>query len=320
MKRFALAAAAALLLAAGPAAADTRLTLKSAKAGTSYYVMMVQLSELLKKESGGKILPTVEESQGSVQNVKEAAKRPGAFLFTTPPGLIHQGLNGQKPFEGETGFDRIRGLFVMPFITVHAVVSADSGITAIDGLAGHKFIGGGKGTFCEQQMSRMFDVLGLTGKVEVVDVELNQASAALRNKRVSGFATCSSHPTPQVVELASAVPLRILSLSADVRAKLNAADPNAGPITIAPGTYKGQDAAVDTVGLAVGAYGTTEMDEETAYFVTRTFWRQREELAKAQPWWAGVTPALVPQLQVKMHPGALRYYKEAGVAIPGAMM
>lgn len=79
----ALALGAGLALAS-TASAETRVTLKSASSTSSYYVMMVQLGEMLQAQSDGAIQPTVEESQGSVQNVAEAGRRPGAFLFTTP--------------------------------------------------------------------------------------------------------------------------------------------------------------------------------------------------------------------------------------------
>ena len=46
-----LAVAASGLVGAGPAAAQTRVTLKSATASSSYYVMMVQLGEVLRAAS-----------------------------------------------------------------------------------------------------------------------------------------------------------------------------------------------------------------------------------------------------------------------------
>ena len=93
----AAALAAFTLAAAGPALAQTRVTLKSATSSSSYYVMVVQIGEALKEASGGTIQATIEESQGSVQNVKESARRPGNFIFTTPPNLQHAvalGLTG----------------------------------------------------------------------------------------------------------------------------------------------------------------------------------------------------------------------------------
>ena len=303
------------------AEAQTRLTLKSAASTSSYYVMMVQLAELIRTVSNGEIQPTVEESQGSVQNVKEAGRRPGAFLFTSPPSLIEAARQSSGAFEGDDGalYDPIRTLFVMPFVTVHLVVDAESDVHDVTDLAGHSFIAGGTGTFCEGRTRAIFEALGVLDEVEIVDVELNAAPNAIRNKRVTGYATCSSHPVPGLVELSTMVPVRILSFTEEQRAILAEADPSTGPVVISAGTYNGQDEDVHTVGLPVGAFGTTEMDEETAYTIVQAFWNQRESLAQENPWWAGVTPDLIGQMAVQIHPGALRYYEEAGVEVPESM-
>lgn len=317
--RLAIATALAAV-AAAPAMAQTRVTLKSATASSSYYVMMVQLGEVLRAETKGQIQATVEESQGSVQNVKEAAKRPGNFVFTTPPSLIANARGGQKPFEGETGYDDIRTLFVMPYVTVHFVVREDSGVKQIADLAGKDFISGGRGTFCDGRTRTIFKLLGLEDKVNFVDVELASADNALKNRKITGYATCSSHPTPQLQELATTTAIRILPISAQQAETLVKNDPSSSPITIAKGTYKGVDVDVPTVGVPVGAYATTRMDDATAYAIVKAFWAKKDEMAKTNPWWAAVKPDLISALgNTRLHPGALKYYKEAGVTVPAAM-
>ena len=54
------------------------------------------MADALKNASNGQITATVEESQGSVQNVKEAGRRSGNFLFTTPPNLLADARTGKK--------------------------------------------------------------------------------------------------------------------------------------------------------------------------------------------------------------------------------
>jgi uncharacterized protein len=306
--------AAALAFAGVDAEAETRVTLKSASSTSSYYVMMVQLGEMLQTQSDGEILPTVEESQGSVQNVAEAGRRPGAFLFTTPPNLIANALAGEEPFE-EGNYDGIRTLFPMPFITIHLVVRADSDINTVADLAGRSFISGGTGTFCQRQVASILETLGIADSVSAPEMELSGAPAALRNNQVDGYATCSSHPTPQVQELAATLAVRILSFTEDEQAAIIAANPGAGAVSIAAGTYAGIDTAIDTMAVPVGAYANS-MDEATALAIVSAFWEQREEMAETNPWWAGVTPELVPQLGAPLHEGVVAYYAERGVTMP----
>ncbi len=309
------AAAMALMLgAATGAAAQERITLKSASSTSSYYVMMVQLAEMLR--GTGDFSPTVEESQGSVQNVKEAAVRTGNYLFTTPPSLLAAAAASSGAFEGDPPFDGARTLFVMPYVTFHVVARADAGIDSMADLAGKTMVPGGTGTFCEGRTRAVMDALGLTEAVNMVDLELSAAGNAMRNRQIDAYSTCSAHPTPGLTELATTLDVVIVPLTEEEQATVIALDPLSGPITIGAGTYSGQDADVPTVGVPVGAYGTTAMSDEAAYAIVSTFWENKDALAGEQPWWAGVTTDLVQYLGAEMHPGAARYYEEIGVAVP----
>ena len=309
---FAIAAASA----AGVAQAQTRVTLKSATAGSSYYLMMVQLGEALKTASSGELSPTIEESQGSVQNVKEAARRPGNFVFTTPPGLVRDAREGKAPFAGETGHDALRALFPIPGITMHWVVRADAGVASLSDLAGKDFIPGGRGTAGQRLTAAALTALGLEGKVRLVDTELGSAPAAVRNRQVAGYGTASTHPSPQVQELAATTAIRLIGLSPEELEKVRAIDPSSAPVTIARGTYPGVDQDVRTLSVPVAAYATMRMDEATAHAITRAYWTQREAMARQNPWWAGVTHEMLAAVAGPLHPGALRYYAEAGIAVP----
>jgi TRAP transporter TAXI family solute receptor len=165
----------------------------------------------------------------------------------------------------------------------------------------------------------VFKLLDLEGKVKIGEVELSNAPAALRNRQVDGFATGSAHPTSMLQELGATTPIRILSLAQPDLSKVLAADPSASPVVIPAGTYPGQSAAVNTFGLPVGAFTTTKTDEQTAYEIAKSFWTQQAELAKTNPVWGPLKPTDVMALGIKLHPGAAKYYAEAGVAIPDAM-
>jgi TRAP transporter TAXI family solute receptor len=307
-------AAAATALAVSSAIAETRVTYKSAKSTSSYYQMAVQIAEAMKAGSKGAVIVTVEESQGSVQNVKEAAARGGAYVFTTPPALIRQAMAGEKAFAPKNpAFDKIRALFPIPALTMHYVVRADAGVKTFADLAGKDFIIG-KGSFGAREAEANFKLFGLEGKVKLANVELNAAVPALKNGQVQGFATAGSYPAPNVLEAAASLPVRLLSMTDDqVKATKRTR------LVIPKGTYPGVDEDIVTTSLPVGAYTTTNMDDETAYQLTKIFWTRKAEMAKANPWWAGVKLDMLDTLAGKLHPGALRYYREAGAAVPDAL-
>ena len=217
MKRIATLAAAALLALPAlstQAAAAERVTFKSAKSGSSYYQMAVQIAEAIKEGTGGDVVVTVEESQGSVQNVVEAAARPGSYVFTTPPALVGLAREGKAMFEGKANpkFDEIRALFPIPSLTMHFVVRGDAGIESFADLEGRTILLG-KGSFGATEGEKYLGLFGLEGKVEIADVELSSAVPALKNGQIDAFVTAGSWPAPNVMEVAAINDVDILSLS-----------------------------------------------------------------------------------------------------------
>ena len=299
---------------ASPANAETRVTYKSAKSTSSYYQMAVQLAEAVKKGSSGNIILTVEESQGSVQNVKEAASRAGNYVFTTPPVLIKLAQKGVKMFKPKNPkFDNIRGLFPIPSLTMHFVVRSDSGIKTFADLEGKTFLIG-KGSFGAREAAKYFKKFGLDGKIKLASVELNAAVNALKNRQIDGFATAGSYPAPNVLEAAASLKVDVLSLSPD-QIKLT----KRNTMVIPAGTYAGVSHTVTTTTLPVMAYTTTEMDDATAYTLTKTYWEAKAEMGKTAKWWNGVTPEYLSAMYGKLHPGALKYYDEKKIKLPATL-
>lgn len=308
-----LAAVAALALTSGaPAGAETRVTYKSAAVGTAYYQMGVDLSEAIKAGTEEEIILTIEESQGSVQNVMETAARSGNYIFTTPPALVTQALAGEGPFAERSSpkYQEIRGLFPIPAITMHIVVAGDEGVISLADLEGKNILIG-RGTFGAREAERYIELFDLGDKIEIADAEIGAGPDALKNGQIDGFVTASSFPTPNVIETAASMPISLVSMTPEQIAETGAA-----PQTIPAGTYSGIEEDVHTTSLPVIAYTTSEMDEETAYTITKTFWERRGALAETSPWWGGITEEMVANIAGEIHPGALRYYEEAGIDVP----
>lgn len=315
IKRMAAAMALGAMITA-PAWAETRITYKSAKAGTSYYQMGVQVAEAMKAGTDGGIIVTVEEGQGSVQNVMEVRARGGDYVFTTPPALVGlaQGEKAMFKGKGDPAFAEIRALFPIPSLTMHFVMSDASGVASFADLEG-KTILLGKGSFGAKEGEKYLGLFGLEGKVKLADAELSNAVAALKNGQIDGFVTAGSWPAPNVIEAAASTKVKVLSLDDDQVGATKRAR-----LVIPAGTYAGQDSDIVTTSLPVAAYTTTKMDDETAYQLTKTYWESKAAMGESAPWWNGVAPELMSNINGQFHPGAVRYYQEAGIALTDAQM
>ncbi len=313
-KKFVGAALLAAIAFSANANAETRITYKSAKTTSSYYQMAVQIAEAMKTGSNGDIIVTVEESQGSVQNVMESVKRANNYVFTTPPALVRLAKAGKAMFEKRANpkFADIRALFPIPSLTMHFVVRADSAINSFADMEG-KTILIGKGSFGAKEGAKYLKMFGLEGKVKLANVELSNAVAALKNGQIDGFVTAGSFPAPNVIEAAASTGVKVLSLSDEQITKTKRTR-----LVIPAGTYAHQDKEIITTSLPVVAYTTTAMDDDTAYALTKTYWEQKEKMGSNAAWWNGVSTDFLSNIAGKIHPGAVKYYKEKGISLTDA--
>ncbi len=297
------------------ATAEERVTFKSAKTTSSYYQMAVQIAEAVKAGTDGDIVVTVEESQGSVQNVMESGKRSGNYVFTTPPVLVKLAQNGKAMFEGKENpkFADIRALFPIPSLTMHFVLRDDSGVEDFADLKG-KTILIGKGSFGAKEGAKYLTLFGLEGSVELANVELNAAVAAMKNKQIDGFVTAGSYPAPNVIEAAAGTGITLLSMT-DEQVKMT----KRTRLVIPGGTYAGVDDDTVTTSLPVIAHTTTDMTDDTAYELVKAYWSQKDTMGEDSAWWNAVSGEMLENVYGKLHPGAVRYYDEAEIDVPDAL-
>jgi TRAP transporter TAXI family solute receptor len=310
------------LLAAVPAkAADSTasILIRAGKSDNPTHALAVQFAEAIAVAVNGAFTVDVQESQGSVENVIDALKVQRNYLFTAGPNVVAEARRGDKPFTRDPRYQDIRALFPIPAQTVHWVVRQDSGIKTLIELAGRSFITGPKGGVAERVTSEVLQALGVEHEVQIMDIDTAAAPSAVIAKQVAGFAIAGAWPLPALTELGKKTPIRLLTLPRPQLAKVLAADDSLAAETVPRGTYAGLDADVDVVGLPAGVYTTTHMSEKTAYAITKAFWSQREALEKRDPPWQAVSPAALQTLGARLHPGALRYYREAGIVVPKAL-
>jgi len=293
--------------------AKTRLVLKSARQASTYYAFAVGQANAI-MAGAPDVEVTVEDSPGSMVNVKESRTREN-FLFTSPPTLIASALGAKGKFE-EGGYEKIRSLWPIPGIVMHWVVRQDSGVKTLRDLVGKRFIPGGAGSAGARFTIQVLEAMGIKDKVDLRAVDLSEGVQTVKNRRAVGFSTASSAPAGLVSEIAATTPIRLLELE---DADYEKVSKNFGRHVIPAGTYKGVDYDVKTMSLLVGTYTTADLPEDVAYKITKAFWENREVWEKSHPAMKLVKMEGLNQLIARVHSGALRYYGEIGFKVSGAL-
>jgi TRAP transporter TAXI family solute receptor len=298
----------------------TQISVRAGKADNPNFPLARQFSEAIALATNGAFALDVKESQGTVQNVIDAPKSSPNTIFTASRSVVMRARRGAQPFKHDRAYNDIRALFPLPAQTLHWIVRQDSGISSMADLAGHTFVPGANGSVSQRVTLGALQVLGIEKKVQLLDIDVAAAPDAVMSNKVSGLAMAGSFPIPRVADIAKATPIRFLSLAPTVITKMVAADDSIAPQTIPKDTYPSLDADVATVAIPVGMYATRHMSDASAYALTKAFWSQLGPLAEKNPAWRAVTSEAVATLGITLHPGARRFYKEAGISVPAALL
>ena len=308
-----------LISPAGAAVSDPPLALRAGKTDSPYHALALELAAALSQPGSNAPSIAVQESQGSVQNVIDAAQDPTPHLFTAPPNVIMEARGGNKPYGKNAHYADVRALFPIPFQTMHWVVRKDGDIKSFGDLLGHPFAPGPRGSFSERQTATLLKLLGLEDRAQLIDIDVDATGPALASKQIAGFATAGSYPIPALTTLAATAPIQLLSLTPGQVKQERASDGTTVAMTIPKGTYPGVETDTLTVALPAGIYTTRHLSNDDAYRITKAFWTNLEALGQNAPAWRAVKSASLSVLGAKLHPGALKYYREAHIAVPAML-
>ena len=162
----------------------------------------------------------------------------------------------------------------------------------------------------------------LESAFELVYLGYNPSADALQNGQIVTMSTPAGDPVAAVTRAFAAMgdDITLLSFDAEQAAQADGGFGLWTPYTVPAGTYPGLDEDTQTIAqpnfLAVRA----DLDEEAVYLITKTIYENLGFLQGIHP----VTNAMsldraLAGLPMPLHPGALRYYEEAGLDVPDAL-
>ncbi len=312
------------------AAEERSYLLATATTGGTYYPVGVAISTLtkVKLQPAHKIGMSAINSAGSGENIK--LLRDNEVQFAILQGLFgYYAWNGKGPVENDGPQKELRSVTMLWQNVEHFTILADKAKTGtiadLENLKGERMALGAKNSGTIGSNKFLLGNLGLDAEkdFELVYGGYGPSADALQNGQIAGLGIPGGAPTGAITRVMAAMgdKIKILDFT-DEQAKM--ADGGFELYTryvIKSGTYPGQAKDINTIAqpnfLAVRA----DVDEEAVYMITKTIYENLPFLNAIHK--ATSVMALekaLAGLPMPLHPGAARYFKEAGLDIPARLM
>ncbi|MBM3565289.1 MAG: TAXI family TRAP transporter solute-binding subunit [Alphaproteobacteria bacterium] len=313
VSRILFAAAVGIGLVSGAASAQQKsMTLGTASVGGTYFVYGGVVANLLTQKLGTNV--STQQTQGPNQNVILTDGKQVELGMTTM-GVALQAWNGAGEWTKGKKYNNIRAVFPMYDTPFHFITTEKSGIKKVADMKGKRVGVGPKAGTCGTYFPLMFKALDLNA-----DVRFGQASdmaSQLGDGLLDAFPFCAGVPISVYSELEAQRPVVFFTYTADELAKIKKAIPELSDSTIPKGTYKSQAEDHKTVGLYNFFIVHKDMDADTVYKIAKAVLENNADMVKGH---AAAKETLIENWTkntfLPFHPGAVKYYKEKGIAIP----
>jgi uncharacterized protein len=306
-----LVLAAALSVGFAGAASAVELKLMTGPQGGSWVPLGGQLKDMWEKAVTN---VSVQSLPGAgIANVRGIEEGKADIGFGNSISTV-DGVAGNPPFnKPHTNVCNIATLYPQYF---QVVVRVDSGINSVKELKGKALAAQPRGNTAEEITKHILQVNGLSyTDLKMSFVSYTDAVSQMQDGNAAAFTLGTTIPAGAVMDLASARDIKLLDLSdqLDAMRKLN---PGYTLVTVPKGTYPKQDKDVNVIGYATHIVASCKLPEDMVYTMTKTMAQNVETLSRVVKPIAGLTPkAMAEDIGVPFHPGAAKFYKEAGLNV-----
>ena len=261
------------------------------------------------------LIASAVSSRGSVDNINAilSGLRDSGFAQSD---VAYWAYTGTGTMEGKEPATELRTIAALFEEHIHLVALSDSDINSVADLAGKRVSldEPGSGTYVDANL--ILEANGLSAEDLTPEaLKGNAAADALRNGRIDAYFVVAGYPTGSLVELASAVDIKLVPIDGAGAAALTEQYGFFAQSEIPAGTYEGVD-AVSTVSVGAQWYTSASQDEALIYEITKALWNDesRRLLDISHAKGRSITPdTALSGVGVPLHAGAERFYREAGL-------
>ena len=270
------------------------------------------------------LVAVAQATPGSIENLRliNSGQLESGFAQADLAGWAYTGVN---VFVESGPLHRLRAIANLFPEAAHLVVLAESSIRSLADLKGKRVSLGelGSGTAADATVllaAAGFGEKGLTRRY----LRPGPAAEQLKDGTLDAMFLVGGHPVPAIRELAAAVPIRLIPIEGKIVDGLKKDFGFYRLTEIPAGSYLGVDSGTPSLGFSALWLVNADIDADLVYAITQSLWN---------PATAGLLAALDPignrirldraleGISVPLHPGAARFYREAGInldSVPAA--
>ena len=261
------------------------------------------------------LIASAVSSRGSVDNVNAiiSGLRNSGFAQSD---VAYWAYTGTGTMEGKEPAKDLRTIAALFQEHIHLVALKKSNINSVKDLKGKRVSldEPGSGTYVDAKL--ILESNGLsTSDVKAEALKGKAATDALRNGKVDAIFVVAGFPTGAIVELASAVDVKLVPIDGAGAKALTSKYGFFSQRPIPSGTYEGVD-QVNTVAVGAQWFTSAKEDNELIYQITKALWNKesRKLMDVGHAKGKTITPdTALSGVGVPLHPGAEKFYKEAGL-------
>ena len=314
-----MALALGLALALPATAADKRISIGTAGTAGALYPMGVAMAETINRHVPG-FKASAEASSASLENIRNLGQ--GNVDWAISQGEVaFQAYNGLDKYKGRAQTS-LRSLFGTILSWAQIFTSADSGLNSVKDFKGKRIGVGAPGSGGERAAQKILDYYGLSYK-DIKPEFMSDAEmvTALKDGALDAFIITHPLKSAALLDLTTSFKIKMIPVADDGFYKKY---PYFTKLDVPVGTYRNVDKPIPTPTSRVVMYTSTKanLSADAVYALLKGIWGHTDE-------WTNTHPAVkryttlkdaIKGLQIPLHPGAVKFYKEKGLAVPAALI
>ena len=311
----------------GSSAAKQMTFLAIATGGTGgvYYPIGGALAQAISNKVEG-VSATAQSGNASVSNCNLVARGDVETAFVQN-NVADEAYNGKGSFQGRP-LQKLRVIAALFPETIQIVARKESNIKTMADVKGKIVAVGDKGSGTEVDTRNILWAYNYTyDDIKPLYVDYSVAAQRLQDDQGDLLFKTAGYPTSAIIELMTGKACNFVTLDPAAVKKLCAKFPFYVPMTIPANTYKGQTEPVNTVAMMALWVTSSDVDEGMIYKITKALWSKdplvyggksqesaADILAKVHEQGKNITlKTALEGVTIPLHPGAEKYYKEAGL-------